>query len=127
MMSHSKIYWRLILLFLISTFLFSCKTQQPDSKQVESLPFQELLLLINKDMTPTDLNTFSEEQLKSAKRTSRSQNLWLVRVQMEDSEADELVKKLQGLKEIESVSRPAENDNTTTKNKDKKNARPVKN
>ncbi len=78
-------------------------------------------------MTPTDLNTFSEEQLKSAKRTSRSQNLWLVRVQMEESEADELVKKLQNLMEIESVSRSAENDNTTTKNKDKKNARPVKN
>lgn len=78
-------------------------------------------------MTPTDLNTFSEEQLKSAKRTSRSQNLWLVRVQMEESEADELVKKLKSLKEIESVSRRAKNDNTTTKNKDKKNARPVKN
>ena len=94
-----------IKLIILTILLFvQCKTnnvgQSTDSVS-ESTP---VILLLQKGFSPTDLEALKEVQIESMKLTSRSQNVWLVKVKEEKNEIEKLLAKL---KEDEKVSRAA--------------------
>lgn len=108
----------------LSLLFFSCRNQKSDSTQPVSNSF---LILMMKDHIPSDIELLKAYRIESLKRTSRSQNLWLVKLQIEDNQINELIEKLTELEEIESVHQSNLENKTNLTNKDKKKSKPIKN
>ena len=74
--------------FFVIVFIFiQCKSNQTgldqsnDGKEVQSL-----LLLLSNEVSPSELEVVKSFGVKSFKKTSRSQNLWMVDVQNLDTQ-----------------------------------------
>ncbi|MEM0939276.1 MAG: hypothetical protein AAF600_13805 [Bacteroidota bacterium] len=110
----------------LSLLFFSCRNQKNDSTQPA---FNSLLILMMKDYIPSDIELLKVYRIESSKRTSRSKNLWLVKLQIEDNQLNRLIEKLTELEEIESVNKSKSNlgNKTNLTIKNKKKSKPSKN
>jgi len=118
-----------IFIALFFVFSVSCKVQKSEDFSKDS---QVLLILLKDNYSVSDLELLSSDSIESAKRISRSQNLWTVSVTMDDIEKESIINKLSGSDKVISVSQWKSKESTTKKgtvytNKDKKKYKPNNN
>lgn len=113
-----------VLMFSVLLFFGSCKAQKSEDTQDNPESF---LILLKENYEISDIKLLSQYSVESAKKTSRSQNLWLVKVMVDTAEKEELITALQELKVVSSVSQPDSEGTTNAKNKDKKSTKPKNN
>ena len=119
---------RFSLLFItISTLFFlSCKTNKANTPQSASAKdLVELVLLLEENVVPSDIDLINTGE---AKRISRSQNKWMIKLTINEEEWEMLQNKMrQDSRVIEIIDVAKEEENTTSKNTKSGVSKPVKN
>lgn len=102
------------ILILLTVFCFvQCKSTSDVGQQAEneSQPIP-LMLLLDENLSPADLAVVKEYQIENMKRTSRSQNQWMINVVGDETTAQELLEKLRATKGVQKCSLPESNQGT---------------
>ncbi|MEQ8904627.1 hypothetical protein [Ekhidna sp.] len=95
------------LLFAITTLLLvQCKSANQTQSLEENQEAIPILLLLQDDLTPSDLEAIKSVKVESMKRISRSQNKWMVKIANEYvvNETIEKLGKDEGVIEVSRVS-----------------------
>ncbi|MEM7298295.1 MAG: hypothetical protein AAF391_08525 [Bacteroidota bacterium] len=110
-----KIVKAVIAFTIVFSVFVSCKNAQNTSSTEDP---SEILLLLDKELTPSSISMLGEFEMTSEKRTSRSQNLWLVKIANLE-EVDELIEKLKNQEGVLDVyqSKDGESSNLTNSKK----------
>lgn len=98
------------LLILPVAFTYSCKSAQ----NVAAEPI-ELILLLEEQVEPNDIAALEGIVIINQKRTSRSQNQWMVKLEISEEEINELKDELSKDLQVISVisAEKSENENIT--------------
>ena len=116
------------LLFAITTLLLvQCKSANQTQSLEENQEAVPILLLLQDDLTPLDLEAIKSIKVESSKRISRSQNKWMVKIAASESVVNETIGKLQKDSRVIEVSKITEESSDTTINSKSGKSGPIKN
>lgn len=122
---RKKALYPLIFFFTVPIVFLSvgsCKTQKNESSSNDST--ESFLIHLKDKYTISDLEMLNGYDIKSAKRTSRSQNLWLIELTMEPTQKEALIIALGELDQVISVKPPSSEGSYNFTNSDKKKSKP---
>lgn len=99
-----------ILILLTVSYFVQCKSTSDVSQQTEneSQPIP-IMLLLDENLSLADLAVVKEYQIENMKRTSRSQNQWMINVVGDEGTVRELLEKLKMTEGVQECSLPDDN------------------
>ena len=119
------------LITLIALLFLQCKANNvtQDSGNSDNVPEAiPIVLLLEDGISPMDLDPIEALQIESTKRTSRSQNMWLVKIKEDVNKVENLLLRLKEDQRVMKVSFDQKSKGSSTfKNTKSGTSDPIKN
>ena len=120
--SNGKAIASLLIFFLV---FFSCKSSKNDAS-IPTSNYEIILLFEDEDAIPDDLQSLKAVEIKSSKRSSRSQNQWMILIDnVTEKEINDLIENLRKEENVTSATKVEKGQETiNSSNSNKSNSKP---